>query len=185
MANIELLDKVLDHIEKNPESWNQRAWRCGTTYCFAGHAALLSGWQPVQADRDAYWKLQGWESEEKAVEHYQNLLDRDREWYEKNGEPYTDTYYQEKILKMTKEVDNTSDTVTLTGEEQRSICLVATDVLEIDGETGDVLFGATNTLADLRLMVQAIKEDGVLRYADWEERDEVDDYPEDDEDEDY
>lgn len=175
MANIELLDKVLDHIEKNPESWNQSAWRCGTTYCFAGHAALLSGWQPVQADRDMYWRLQGWESEEKAVAHYQSLFEKDKEWYASRGREYTGTRFTYRIELMKSEVDNTSDVVTLTGDERESICNVARQVLDIDDETGDVLFGATNSLEDLRAMVQTIKENGVLRHEDWEERDDEED----------
>lgn len=181
MANIELLDRVLDHIEKNPESWNQAMWRCGTTYCFAGHAALLSGWKPVQADRDMYWRLQGWESEEKAVEHYQNLLEREQKWYVSRGQEYIETYFTDKIEKVKSEVDNTSDVVTLTGDEKESISQVARQVLDIDDETEDVLFSATNSLEDLRAMVQEIKENGSLRYEDWEDRDEYDD--EEDEDE--
>jgi len=41
-VNVELLKKTLAHIEAHPEEWNQLEW-CGTSCCFAGHAALLSG----------------------------------------------------------------------------------------------------------------------------------------------
>lgn len=41
--NVPLLKKTLQHIEKHPEVWEQRAFRCGTQFCFAGHAALLAG----------------------------------------------------------------------------------------------------------------------------------------------
>ena len=41
--NKENLQKVIDVIEDNPHSWNQKQWHCGTTHCFAGHAQILSG----------------------------------------------------------------------------------------------------------------------------------------------
>ena len=44
MANIELLDEVMEVIETYPEDWDQDAWvaQCGTAFCFAGHAAIRS-----------------------------------------------------------------------------------------------------------------------------------------------
>jgi hypothetical protein len=41
--NVALLDEVLAYITANPSVWDQRMWRCGTTACFAGHAALRTG----------------------------------------------------------------------------------------------------------------------------------------------
>ncbi len=43
--NAELAYKVLDHIDANPQSWNQAVWvtECGTAACFAGWTVLLSG----------------------------------------------------------------------------------------------------------------------------------------------
>lgn len=41
--NIPLLRRTLDHIRAHPEEWRQGYWRCGTTMCFAGHAAFLAG----------------------------------------------------------------------------------------------------------------------------------------------
>lgn len=47
--NVDLLNRTLAHIEEHPEQWNQEYWAvrgvdgCGTAYCFAGHAAVLSG----------------------------------------------------------------------------------------------------------------------------------------------
>lgn len=32
---------VLDRIERNLKEWDQKHW-CGTSYCFAGHAAAIS-----------------------------------------------------------------------------------------------------------------------------------------------
>lgn len=54
MANNELLDLTLNHIIENPESWHQQDWRCGTSYCFFGHAALLSGWKSAEGDTSAF-----------------------------------------------------------------------------------------------------------------------------------
>lgn len=47
-VNVELLQKTLAHIEAHPKLWDQTWWRtervgCGTAYCFAGWAAMLSG----------------------------------------------------------------------------------------------------------------------------------------------
>lgn len=67
--NAPLLLKTLEHIENHPEEWNQESWMCGTTACFAGHAALLDGgeicvdsldgWFVARDDdpRDALWTL--------------------------------------------------------------------------------------------------------------------------------
>lgn len=51
--NAELAYKVLDHIDADPGSWNQRYWisrpvaaGCGTAACFAGWACMLSGDRP-------------------------------------------------------------------------------------------------------------------------------------------
>jgi hypothetical protein len=54
MVNVELLEKTLDHITKNPDEWNQAHWRCETGMCFAGHAAMLAGakWLHPQFDPD-------------------------------------------------------------------------------------------------------------------------------------
>ncbi len=53
VANIELLDKTLDHIKKlidfpkGSDQWDQVDWgrktHCGTSACFAGWACVLSG----------------------------------------------------------------------------------------------------------------------------------------------
>lgn len=45
LINVPLLKKTLKFIVENPKSWNQASWQsqCGTTCCFAGHAALLDG----------------------------------------------------------------------------------------------------------------------------------------------
>jgi len=63
MANIELLDEVIDYIEEHPEEWSQNSWgsgqgvnpikqddgyfapgtACGTAFCVAGHVANMKG----------------------------------------------------------------------------------------------------------------------------------------------
>lgn len=52
MANVQLLQKTLDHIKAHPEEWEQRFWRCETKYCFAGHAAIIGGAEWVVAEND-------------------------------------------------------------------------------------------------------------------------------------
>lgn len=48
--NVALLSKVLDHITAHSSEWNQQTWAsvtaCGTSFCFAGHAAIISGSAP-------------------------------------------------------------------------------------------------------------------------------------------
>ncbi len=36
------LDEILDHVEREPHTWSQRAYHsdCGTAHCVAGHAQL-------------------------------------------------------------------------------------------------------------------------------------------------
>lgn len=43
--NVPLLRKTLEHIEAHPEEHDQCTWRspCGSTMCFAGHAAVING----------------------------------------------------------------------------------------------------------------------------------------------
>jgi len=68
--NVSLLRQTLAYIEAHPEEWNQTNWRCGSTACFAGHAAMLDGgqWEDEFSDdllaRDddpeaSVWKSQG------------------------------------------------------------------------------------------------------------------------------
>ncbi len=43
MANIELMRLALKEIEREPETWDQSDWHCGTSCCFAGKVAMISG----------------------------------------------------------------------------------------------------------------------------------------------
>jgi hypothetical protein len=57
MANVPLLRKVIEHITEHPTEWSQGSWGvktpCGTSHCFAGHAIVLSGQDPVWS---SVWK---------------------------------------------------------------------------------------------------------------------------------
>ena len=41
--NYERLAKIVKHIKKHPETWDQQNWHCGTTHCVAGHAQINAG----------------------------------------------------------------------------------------------------------------------------------------------
>lgn len=43
--NVQLLITTLEQIKRHPEDHDQENWRCGTSSCFAGHAAILAGAQ--------------------------------------------------------------------------------------------------------------------------------------------
>jgi hypothetical protein len=56
--NVELLERVMTYIEDHPDEHKQAFWftmgSCGTAACFAGHAALLSGYQPAGNSADGW-----------------------------------------------------------------------------------------------------------------------------------
>jgi hypothetical protein len=58
--NLDLIDAVMDHIDTHPEEWDQERWLCGTAACFAGHAALLSGWKrrPLSTGRTSAYDVE-------------------------------------------------------------------------------------------------------------------------------
>ncbi len=163
MPNIELLNKVLKHIEDNPGTWDQRVWRCGTSYCFAGHAAVLSGWKPKGEETELYWRLNGFESEEKALEFYAEHVEREKSWFS-DGDT---SFWTNRLEKCTKLVPNTSDVV-LKGDEQETIASVAIKELDLDEDTAGILFRADNSLNDLREMISEIKNKGRLEFDIWE-----------------
>lgn len=164
MPNMELLDKVLGHIKANPETWNQADYRCGTTYCFAGHAALMSGWKPVGPDKDLAWRVAGFESAEQGIAYYQRQLKRVPEG------AYADSVvasWKGNIENINAKVDNRDPEVTLTGAEKAAIADVARDVLDLDGDTAGTLFQSGNSLSDLEEMVEEIRENGYLDPWSW------------------
>lgn len=143
MANVELLDKVMRHIEHNEHMWNQTSWSnivvngwsgeelrkmllddpknpvCGTQRCFAGHAVAFEGWTPIFEIGDYV--------------HPSSLDDG-----------FTANYC------VNKEGD------------RAFISSKAIELLQIDGETADILFAPTNDLDDLRRMVAHVKKHGDL-----------------------
>jgi hypothetical protein len=55
--NKDLLQRTLQHIEENPEEWDQTDYRCASGMCFAGWAVTLHGdtWaSEIDAARDAW-----------------------------------------------------------------------------------------------------------------------------------
>lgn len=50
--NVTLLQNTMKFIEEHPEQHNQAHWvtACGTAFCYAGHAAILSGASLPQGD---------------------------------------------------------------------------------------------------------------------------------------
>lgn len=78
MANVELLEKVYEYIKNNPQSWKQTVWfawvddsgkmvdqsfdvdveevnSCKTAFCFAGRAALMSGFAAPPKSNGLLW----------------------------------------------------------------------------------------------------------------------------------
>lgn len=56
MVNIDLLEATMARVERNPHQHDQGSWfttvdECGTTFCFAGHAAIEAGAQPPTAEQ--------------------------------------------------------------------------------------------------------------------------------------
>lgn len=143
MANNELLDKVLKHIEHNQELWDQSCWAsinvngwsgeelkkfllddpqhpiCGSARCFAGHACAFEGWMP-------YFEVSEFTSPGALGGGYTAQRCKN-----KAGQ---DDYISQK----------------------------AQALLEIDYETADALFSPGNELSDLQKMVEHIKEHGTL-----------------------
>lgn len=88
--NIPLLRKTLEHIVAFPEEWDQTVWgaapleqlpeltkentqACGTAFCFAGHALLLSGKQfnwmkPVHYGHRRGWVTVNYTTDGEAIE---------------------------------------------------------------------------------------------------------------------
>lgn len=143
MANVELLDKVMKHIEHNEHLWNQNYWAaitvngwsgeelkkfilddpqnpiCGTQRCFAGHAVAFSGWTPI-------FEIEDW----MPPAHLKDGLAAD--WcVNKQG-------------------------------DKRRIPALATELLEITAFDAHTLFAPNNDLDDLRNMVTYLKQHGSL-----------------------
>lgn len=50
-ANVALANKVMEHIEANPEEHDPTRWAirnsCGTACCFAGRTVVMTGWELI------------------------------------------------------------------------------------------------------------------------------------------
>jgi hypothetical protein len=57
MRNVELLTRTIQYIKNHPEEWDQSTFICDTAACFAGRAALLSGWSARDIGRN--WDMFG------------------------------------------------------------------------------------------------------------------------------
>lgn len=137
MANVKLLDWVMNHIEANQELWNQSFWftlnangftgdqlkqmvlddpndpACGSAKCFAGWACTKEGWLPRF------------------------------------------TIHSGGAISLVGDVEK---------DGKVAYCETkASELLDIDVDTCYVLFNASNDLDDLKGMVAHIKEHGDLR----------------------
>ncbi len=59
MRNTELFNRIADRIEKDPDTYNQHEWGCGTKFCVAGHVAVELGCKSsgVNSFGDPIWSL--------------------------------------------------------------------------------------------------------------------------------
>jgi len=69
MPNKSLLRKTLSVIKNNPKHWDQGAWHCGTSFCFAGWAVKLDGGRFPKNDHD-YVLARDDDPEEDIIERY-------------------------------------------------------------------------------------------------------------------
>lgn len=85
MRNKQLLEKVADRIEAEPERWNQAHFRsvreCGTTYCIGGWACVLSDslWQ----DEEIAKELLGLTRNEADFVFYNGFSQANHDWAHK------------------------------------------------------------------------------------------------------
>lgn len=74
--NKKLLCETMKYIETHPEKWVQWSYRCGTSMCFAGWAAVLAGgkWSNPVGECDTRMKRQGAWPEEEVEERAMRVL---------------------------------------------------------------------------------------------------------------
>lgn len=93
--------KVLDHIKKHPETWNQESWHCGSSHCLFGWAQIMSGCDEVDfnartdgraffeiSQKDAVWLSRSGrtiEDFEYFLENESQILEYDYEGYDQYG----------------------------------------------------------------------------------------------------
>ena len=66
--NAELAYRVLDHIDAEPDSWNQARWECGSAACFGGWAVRLGA--------NALISYNSSDGSARVIEGPESLLDR-------------------------------------------------------------------------------------------------------------
>lgn len=105
IPNVALLDKVMERIAAEPEGWDQDSWGdivlgpnqtvydtdiepCGTTHCFAGHAAEIAGIAHLKAYKERYTDVDGKPQAFWATQ-----------WVDDKGEPIIDVSIQEEARK--------------------------------------------------------------------------------------
>lgn len=73
MLNKDLLERTMSYIEAHPEEHDQTRWAnaCGTAFCFAGHAAILSGATRPQG-LNSFW---GITPDGRAVDYFETTED--------------------------------------------------------------------------------------------------------------
>ncbi len=155
MANMPALDLAMHTIQAFPKSWNQGEWRCGTSYCLAGHLAIGDGWTPVGPPVRKEWEVRGFGSLEHAVEHY-----REREEHYGNLLGW-EGHYTQIVARLEDDIPNRTISVEKDGVVS-DIPNVARRILDVDAVTAEILFLSCNTLEDLKEMVEVIRKDGYL-----------------------
>lgn len=77
--NKELLRKILNQVEETPEQWLQSSWglktSCGTTFCIAGWACVLSGYEPIPPSNPST-RLIEYVQKEGEIFHIQDIAGR-------------------------------------------------------------------------------------------------------------
>lgn len=156
-VNVPLLDATLNHIIQNPKDWNQNEWRCGTSYCFAGWAAVISGWEPVEKEETVFaWEALGYETLQVAIEGALRRFS----WIQSPKERIQ--AIQEDLGGLLAPVPTSSTAVTRDGVV-KTIQEAAREALGIDNLSAVHLFDSDNRLDDLKECVAILKKEGAIR----------------------
>lgn len=126
--NYKLMSYVIQLITLNPYHWDQRSWRCGTSFCFAGWVDFLAAYQ----------------HDLNSVKSWSNYCKQDFESV--TSSLLTSKYYEKKI----KELKGSSFILTVASSAQ--LFLGISDYARVR------LFRPTNSIEDLRNKVNDIKE---------------------------
>jgi hypothetical protein len=61
--NYKLMKYIIQLIKLNPTHWNQKEWRCGSSFCFAGFVDLLAAYQHDKKTFEEWFTLNAESSE--------------------------------------------------------------------------------------------------------------------------